>query len=142
MATKRGIQHQRAERMAQVMQHRKAGLPYSRIGTLLGISKAEAHRLGQAALEDFRHRTAQDTDEAVALAIARLDGAIEAINESVATGNLPAIETMVRIEARRARLLGLDRPAKVAPTSPDGTQPYEGGGLAEMLAEARQLRKD
>jgi hypothetical protein len=73
----------------------------------------------------------------------RLDHAMIAIMPKIESGDVASIETMIRLEARRARLLGLDAPAKVAPTTPDGLTPYtgSGGGLASLLAEAAQFRK-
>jgi hypothetical protein len=35
---------------------------------------------------------------------------------------------------RRARLLGLDMPVRIAPTSPDGQEEYGVRGLASLLA--------
>lgn len=51
-------------------------------------------------------------------------------------------ETEVRLWNKPASLklaadhLGINAPVKVAPTSPDGTQPYQGQGLASLLALA------
>lgn len=36
---------------------------------------------------------------------------------------LAAIDRLLKIEERRAKLLGLDKPTKIAPTNPDGDKP-------------------
>ena len=70
--------------------------------------------------------------------------------ERAQTQHLDAFDRVLKIMARRAALLGLDAPAKVAPTTPDGTQPYEPpspqgiadefvSGVAAILAQYGQL---
>lgn len=49
---------------------------------------------------------------------------------------LAAIDRAVRLMERRARLLGLDAPAKVAPTTPDGDKPYQVTVVATPLDQA------
>lgn len=60
--------------------------------------------------------------------------------ERARSGELEAIDRALKIAHRRAALLGLDRPTKIAPTTPDGDGPNEGGVLAALLQLHRQGR--
>ena len=42
---------------------------------------------------------------------------------------------------RRAKLLGLDAPQKIAPTDPSGENPYAGATFEELKAEALKFLK-
>ena len=55
----------------------------------------------------------------------RLDVVLQAVWEKACTGDLFAIDRYLKIAERRAKLLGLDAPAKVAPTTPDGEKPWD-----------------
>lgn len=138
MPTKRGNEARRAVRLQEVMTHRRAGLSYTEIGQRLGISKSEAHRLTRAALAEYAVRTEEDVAEHIRLQLARLDAALAAMSKRLADGSLEAIDRLLKIEARRAALLGLDAPARIAPTNPRGDAEYTGGGLgiSGLLAEA------
>lgn len=43
---------------------------------------------------------------------------------------------------RRCKLFGLDGPTKIAPTTPDGQDPYSGASREELLALAAALTKE
>lgn len=43
---------------------------------------------------------------------------------------------------RRCKLLGLEAPAKIAPTDPTGKREYQGGGLSALLEQARLVTRD
>lgn len=45
---------------------------------------------------------------------------------------------MIRAIDTLARLHGLNQPTKIAPTSPDGSEEYQGGGMAALLRAAEQ----
>lgn len=97
------------------------------------------HRLVQEALQEFRCKTESDVQEHVSLQMARMDAALAAVTAKVDQGHLGAIDRMLKIEERRARLLGLDMPNKIAPTTPDGRDEFGGGiGLSALLSEARK----
>ena len=52
-------------------------------------------------------------------------------------GDVTAIQTVLKIMERRARLLGLDQPQKVAPTNPQGDAPYHDGAMSDAELDAR-----
>jgi hypothetical protein len=101
------------------------------------------HELQQAQLEQTK-----DLEALRALELERLDQLQFALYPlalgkpaDLATGappippDLEAIRQVLAIQARRARYLpGLEGPLHVAPTTPDGTQPYQPHGAAEPSA--------
>ncbi|MFF8769120.1 hypothetical protein [Kitasatospora sp. NPDC015120] len=85
------------------------------------VTQALEHRIAgsQAAVEELR-----------AVEDARLDRMfLVAYRKAVKDGDLPAIDRALRIMERRARLLGLDQPAKTEVTGQDG-------GPIELAADA------
>jgi hypothetical protein len=133
----------RAELQALCMAYRRGGQSYTQIARLTGASKTMCHRLVQEALAEFRCKTESDVQEHISLQMARMDAAIAAVTAKVDQGHLGAIDRMLKIEERRARLLGLDMPAKIAPTTPDGKDEFGGGiGLSALLIEARKQKGD
>jgi hypothetical protein len=125
------------------MQHRVDGRSFRWIEENAGISRSVAHRLAQAALQELQVRTTSDVEAAVCLELARLDTAIASVMPLVRSGDMPAVDRMVRLSERRSRLLGLDMPAKIAPTTPDGRDEFGGGiGLSALLHEARKQQGD
>jgi hypothetical protein len=133
----------RAEQQAACLSLRRTGFSYAEIANKTGIPKTTVYRLVHAALDDFRCRTQTDVDELVALQVSRLDAALTAITPKIEAGSLEACDRMLKIESRRAALLGLDAPSKLAPTTPDGKAEYGTNsiGLAGLLHEARRLRE-
>jgi transcriptional regulator with XRE-family HTH domain len=49
------------------------------------------------------------------------------------------IQSLLGIQDRRAKLLGTDKPHKVAPTTPSGDDPYDGMSDAEIAARIIEL---
>ena len=99
---------------------RKAGVSYWGIAEALGYKDASgAWRAVKAALK----KTLQEpADELRTLELSRLDDMLKAIAPHVAAGNLTAIDRALKIQERRARLLGLDAPVKQEHTGKDGNE--------------------
>lgn len=110
------------ERQRQALELRKAGVGYAVIAEKLGYRFASgAHAAVGAALK----KTLQEpADDLRTLELERLDVALLGIWQQVRNGHHGAIDRYLKIAERRAKLLGLDAPAKVAQTTPDGTEPY------------------
>ena len=66
------------------------------------------------------------------------DGVSDETIEKEQCGNPAYMAQLIRVRERRAALLGLDAPQKVAPTSPDGSKPFE-AALAGESTEALLL---
>lgn len=92
----------------QILQMRLDGFSLDDIAAKLGLSRTAVHRSLVKSL-DALHEEASDSAERVrALEDTRLDGALKALQSKVASGDPRAIDTMLRIQARRASLWGLD----------------------------------
>lgn len=126
-----------AERRREAFRLRKEGATFREIGEALGVSGTAARKAILAELETINADTREIAGELIALEAARLDEAHKAIWPKVEVGDLRAIDRMLKIMERRARLFGLDAPSKIAPTTPDGNEPYQGGGLAGLLEQRR-----
>ena len=113
---------QASEKQIQALTLRKAGVGYIDIAKALGYKDhSGAWRAVKAALK----RTQQEpADELRTLELVRLDDMLKAIAPHVSAGNLTAIDRALKIQQRRAALLGLDMPAKMELTGKDG-QPLQ-----------------
>lgn len=112
------------ERQRRALEMRKAGMTYTAIGKELGCS----HQYAQVAVEAALKRVLQEPADAVRkLECERLDAMLLGTWARAATGNLGALDAVLKIMARRARLLGLDVPTisgvfgGVASVNSDGT---------------------
>lgn len=127
-----------AERQRQAVELRRAGASYEQIARQLEYrGKSGAFAAVRAAL---KKAVVEEVDELRTLEQERLDLAQAAIWVQVRNGNLGAIDRFLRIQDRRARLLGLDAPMKVAPTTPDGMNEYMGAKDSEEEANANIAR--
>jgi len=99
----------------KALELRKAGVSYQRIADTLGYKSASgAHKAVQTALK----KTLQEpSDDLRKLEVERLDAALAAVWASVLKGQYGAVDRFLRIQERRARLLGLDAPTKTDVTS-------------------------
>ena len=128
----------RAEALRQqALTLRRGGASFQSIANQLGVSKSTAHKAVSTALAALREQNDELAKALQTLEADRLDVLQLGIWTDAARGDLAAIQTVLRIMERRARLLGLDAPTKVAPTSPQGDQPYQPGA---MSAEERRAR--
>lgn len=97
---------------------------------LTGLSLAEiAERLGYASAGGAHHainhalkKTLQEpADTLRKLECERLDALLLGLWPAAVAGDRRAVETILNLMSRRARLLGLDMPTTVAMTNPDGS---------------------
>lgn len=114
----------------QALLLRRSGLSFSAIGQRLGLSKSRAHALVQMGLEDAREQVAAHSDQLRTEEVSRLDGMLSKIYAKAARGDLQAIDRVLKISERRARLFGLDAPVRTA---------LQGGGedAPPIVTEAR-----
>lgn len=131
---------QAEERRRVAVELRKAGASFEEIARSLGIKKQSAHALVVKALEEIRARTTEQVEHLRVLETARLDTLLKGLWPSASKGNPQAVEKAIKIMERRARMLGIDAPTKVAPTDPGGENPYQPKMSDEELDERiRQL---
>lgn len=110
----------RIQRMQAALELRRAGRDYREIGNQLGIGKSTAHRLVLAALAGAREQLEGDVQEAKAEEISRLDGLLTALWQKARAGEVGAVDRVLKIAERRAKLLGLDAPVTLAHTGKNG----------------------
>lgn len=100
----------RAERAARAFALRKAGLSYRDIGAELGVSHQLVYRDVQATIKMFLDEAREHHTQIMAIEAARLDDLQRVMWEQAAMGDRRAVDTVLKIMERRAKLLGLDTP--------------------------------
>lgn len=95
-----------AEKRARALDLRKAGATYDQIAEQVGFSnRGNAYRAIQTALKEL---TAEPAHEVQRLEVERLDAMLLGLWGQARRGNQGAVDRVLRIQERRARLLGLD----------------------------------
>ena len=96
--------------------HRKAvelrtqGWTFQRIADELGVSVASAHNAVTRYLEETRAISREGAEEIRRLELDRLDRILATIGPLAEGGDLAAVDRVLRLQERRAHLLGLDAP--------------------------------
>lgn len=101
-------------RRAQCMNLRRSGATYSEIGAQVGISRQAAFKHVKTEMLSLAEVASEDASAIRALEIDRLDRLQLGIWSSASTGHLGAIDRILKIMERRAKLLGIDSPTLVA----------------------------
>jgi hypothetical protein len=109
---------QAVERAKQALDLRKGGASFPEIARALGYAgPAGAY---QAVMSALRKTLKEPAEEVRTLELARLDAMLLALWPQVRQGNQGAVEKALKVAERRAKLLGLDMPTKVASTDSQG----------------------
>jgi len=103
------------ENQSKALTLRKAGVSYQGIADALGY--ATPMGAWKAVKAGLKKTLQEPAAELRTLELARLDDMLKAIAPHVQAGNLTAIDRALKIQDRRAKLLGLDMPAKVDVTT-------------------------
>jgi len=114
-AKARKLQHQ-----VEALELRRAGLGYTAIAARLGLGKSQAHRLVVAGLEEARAQVSANADDLRAEEVSRLDAMMVGLWPAARNGAVSAIDRVVKIMERRAKLLGLDAPERKRLEGPNG----------------------
>ena len=105
-------------RQLQALELRKAGATYQAIAEQLGYAHAKgAYKAVTSALKLTLREPADELRE---LEVARLDAMLLPLWRRVQSGDEKAVDRVLRIMERRARLLGLDAPTRGELSGPDG----------------------
>lgn len=120
---------------------RRSGRTYREIARQVGIGVASAHRLIAAAMAETRSAVAEDVMELRALELSRLDGLMVALWPKARRGDLAAVDRVLKIMERRAKLLGLDAPVRVARTNL-ASHEDEGDGTSYIVPLPAQMSLD
>jgi hypothetical protein len=106
-------------RQLQALELRLAGATYDEIAERLGYaSRSGAFNAVDSALKLTKREPAEGVRR---LSAERLDRATLAIWRKVSAGDLHAIDVLLRVESRRAKLLGLDAPQQLEHSGPGGS---------------------
>ena len=105
------------EREEQALQLRIAGLTYRRIGEAMGISESGAYKAVKRALRRLNERIAENAEELRRMEMERLDALHLAFWPRAKQGDEKAADRILRIDAARRALCGLDAPVKTDVTS-------------------------
>lgn len=114
------------QRQQAALELRRAGRGYVEIGNQLGISKSAAHRMVTQALAEARQQIEAEVHELKSEELSRLDGMLAGIWPDARKGNVGAIDRVLKIMERRAKLLGLDAPVKVSHGGDAAAPPIKG----------------
>ena len=99
------------EKEAEALRLVKEGFRLPEIAQKLGFSNRQgAHNLITRALQTL---TDEPREDARKVCVARLDNWLTKLADQIDAGDLKAIGTALKIEERRARLLGLDAPVAI-----------------------------
>jgi ribosomal protein L15E len=101
------------DNQVKALELRRMGKGYVEIGAALGISKSQAHRYVTEGMGDARAQVAAGIDEIRTEEISRLDAMLSGLWPKARRGEVAAVDRVLRIMERRARLLGLDAPMRV-----------------------------
>lgn len=115
---------ERQEHIERALELRKMGLSLRQIGEQMGVSKVTAHRWVMSGLRELAKRVDGKAMELRQLQSERLDRMLTVAWPRAVSGDLAALDKVLDIVAAQRRLYGLDAPAKVAPTTPDGETPF------------------
>jgi DNA-binding CsgD family transcriptional regulator len=83
------------------------------IARKLGSKRQYVLKLLNRSIEEYGKGLSNVAKVHAAIDLARLEKAIKAISDKVDAGDKYAIETMIKLLDRKAKLLGLDKPTKV-----------------------------
>lgn len=124
-----------AERRRRVAELYRARVKQTEIARRLGCSQGTVSRDLAVVIREDRAAAG----EAIAKWLARELADLERMESQVSvryaeTQDVRWIDARLAIKARRVKLLGLDAPSKIAPTTPDGTEQYGGDLVAELTA--------
>lgn len=97
-----------AENRARAVELRKAGATYEQIGQQLGITRQSAHAHVVEAMRQVAQETSETAADVIQLELARLDQMLTGLWAQARQGVPVAVDRVLRIMERRARLLGLD----------------------------------
>lgn len=121
---------------ARIEQRRKlvaanllGGMNYRELAEVCGVSIGTISSDVKIILGRWRKEQVADTSDYAQMELRRLDKALNAIWNKVIDGQLDALDRFLRIQERRAKLLGLDAPNETQLSGADG------GPLAVSIIE-------
>lgn len=102
---------------------RKSGVTYTEIGRRLGISQSAAYQAVARELDRINRSIAESAEQLRRLELERLDQLQVTLWMQAMNGHMGAVDRIIRIMERRARLAGLDMTDKVSVSAEIATVP-------------------
>lgn len=136
MAKSKAEQAEVAARRVDLIRLRREGVSFDdpRILALGYSSRGHASKDLIRALQERRDEQTAEVSVYRQEENERLDALLEAVWPDARTGDVRAIDTVLKLMDRRAKLNGLDMPVKSEVSGPDGGSIPLGGTLAELNA--------
>jgi outer membrane PBP1 activator LpoA protein len=107
---------QAAVRRKEAVDYRLTGSTYREIAANLDVTPTRARQLVAEAMAALQKDTSESAEELRRLELDRLDAMQAAVWGEVEAASLKAINTVLRIMERRAKLAGLDAPVRTVNT--------------------------
>ena len=104
------------ERRQKALELRKNGYDYKTIAKELNVTIKTAFLDVKTCLDEIRKTTHETAEDVLELELKRLDVAQAALMPKVQAGDTRAIDTLMRVQERRAKYLGLDAANKLEVT--------------------------
>jgi pyruvate-formate lyase-activating enzyme len=133
-----------AQRQLEALEYRKAGLPLRAIAGKLGVSHTQIATDIKTVMAVVLEECKESADELILLEVERLDGILLNLRAKAIKGDVRANAELRKVSESRRKLLGLDKPVKISPTTPDGKKPYvpvDYEELAKNMDPAELFRK-
>jgi len=125
MPEKMSVKIQRENRRLLVAANLLAGATYREIAAAAHVSIGTVSNDVTIILGRWEREQVQDTGKYVKLELRRLDVALNAIWDKVRDGHLGAIDRMIAIMNKRAKLMGLDKPLELTLTDDEIIRQYK-----------------
>lgn len=109
-----GEEERIAARRVKALEYRKRGASYREIARACAVDVATAWADVQAELFALRGLAQTTAEDVKAIELHRLDLYVKGLEKKARRGDHRAVTALVRVSDRRAKLLGLDAPVKLA----------------------------
>lgn len=123
MAERQKLSAQRIKALAdqrKALELRRMAWGYQAIADHLGIGLATAHRHVMDALKEARAQISTEADTLKSEDLSRLDAMLAGLWPRASKGEAVAVDRVLKIMERRAKLLGLDAPDRAEVSGPSG----------------------
>ena len=129
------------KRKERVLQFKLSGLRQCQIADQEGITEAAVSKIVKKINKDLNDNNENMSLEMRTIENARLDRLTQTLWPGALRGAKSAIDQVIKIMERRAKMNGLDMPTKIANTTPDGEIINEAMSEGEMDARIEELIK-
>ncbi len=124
---------------AKALELRKQGHTYDQIAIVIGVSKHRCWEYVKQAMDEIRLDLREEALQIRAMEAEKLDALQQAHWLRALRGNIGSTKVILQVMERRARLIGLDSPIKIAPTDPGGENRYSDFSDEDLLKISQSL---